>query len=659
MNEMDEMNGASEPNEPEEFAEAGAADETPKPPLTNEPEDANPLPEPDMAPGFFAANEAPVSEPPVSEPLPSYLAPAETRIPPSDKKPGGMGRVAMVISGVVALAAIGCCAIMVVVLALDPFGWGLVGRLTGSYDPVAQVMPAETGMYAGMNLLNLTPEKVNRLITPFQGAIEDVSGEGASSYEDLIKQFEDSLPEGTDFTVAGDIIPWIGQYAGIGLYDFEIGDYGQLEQAEFVIAVEIRSTKAADSFIAKLEKIVAAEQDKPFTAEEYRGATIHAVEGDTPTDGVAFARSGRLFLLSNTTDSLKAAIDAQKKTSFGDDKAYKDLMKTLPKERAVSIYMTGEQLAELNQANLRSVMGAASSGILDLYNSYDGMAIALSITEQGLQIDGATSLKDDAGSAELIELNEKGRSQAKTANNFPEDTFFYMTAAHLDLTWEFTRTSLAELAGGDDLDEAMAALESQIGFNPETDLIPYLDGEFALGLFPSSQGLLADSANMDLGFGLMVGYSVEEKIQAVTGKFISLLETQGLVMNDISANSVTVYEAVIPYSEQKLFALGYGQNYLTVASGGDDLNRFFADGNSLANSLAYRQVWEAFPQDTTPLMYINVGGLIDAIQGGLSGYELESFNEVAQVLKPIEYIAAGNGLPKDGIYTGRVVFFLP
>jgi len=579
-------------------------------------------------------------------------------VPESAEAKDPKRRTIMIILAVIAAIVICCCVVAIAFLSIDPFGWALFSRLTGKYDPVSQAMPEDTGVYLGFNLINATPAKLDRVISPFQDALEEMTGEDIGTVDDLRDQLNQMLDDELDMSLEEDIIPWIGQYVGIGFTDFEYGDYGDIEEPKFVIAIEVRNKKAADEFLLKFEESIADSSGSDFDIDEYHKVDIFELETDYDYDRMAFARSGNLLFLSQDKNSIKDAIDAQNDTSLGDDEIYKDLTKEMPKERALTVYVTGKQLQDLTNSATSLSMGmmGMGTGLLDVYDSVQGVMLSAGITDDGLQFDTAVAYDLDKISDAQLEMLKKSTSKGKSTEMFPEETLVYGKAARIDLMWAYYREFIIDMSGSDEYDEMMAGLEEEVGFDVETNLIPYLDGEFALGVFESRDGLLASSMDVDLGLGLLVEISDEEAVMDVIEKFVDAVEDQGSEVNDISSDKISMYEVGDEYMDEPILAFGLGKEYLSIVTSGSDLENLYSGDASLSKNDEFKRVWKAFP-DTT--FYIDVQGLVEVIRDGLSGYSLDDFEEVAPVLESIQYIAGGASSLEGNSIHSVVVIFLP
>ena len=113
-----------------------------------------------------------------------------------------------IVTGVLVLLC--CCVILIAaVVLIDPYG--VIGRISGTYDPIADVLPEETTIYAytDLNSLMNNMEEIENLINTF-----DVEDEFDEDLQDLFfEQFEDE----TGMNFEEDVQSWIGQYLGFAI----------------------------------------------------------------------------------------------------------------------------------------------------------------------------------------------------------------------------------------------------------------------------------------------------------------------------------------------------------------------------------------------------------------------------------------------------------
>jgi hypothetical protein len=589
----------------------------------------------------------------MSYPDSSYTPAPQTPEPRSPDK-RKRNRLIGILAVVLALLLCSCVAVAAL-LYFDPFGWGLLSRFTGRYDAVAQAAPIDSTMYVGVNLLNVTPDKINPFITVFQDAFEEYTGENVTGSDDFMDPLNDGLDE-FDLTVEDDILPWIGQYAGMGILDMQLDSYGYTESVDFFIAAEARDRNAADAFLLKLSDGIADSWDVNVDTTQYQDTTIYVVDEDYAE--MAFARHNSLVILANSEDSIQDVIDAQKGDSIADDPVYRDLMSQLPAERVLSFYLPASALGDLSSA-ATSGIGVSGSYMEDLYAGTSGMALSLSLVDLGLQLDSVVAYAPDAISDSQRQLLDATGRANDTADRLPGDTFAYLSGQRLDLAWATYYEVLSEATEGD-FDEALSQLDDQIGFNPHTDLFPYLDGSYALAIFPSDSGFLVELADIHIGFAIIAQTSDETAVMDVVDSFNDALEENGGgEVDDVSTGSMTLYEATDTYMDEPIMVYGVGEGWLGIASSLDVFEAFPNPPDALNTNENYRTAQNYLPGGMNLIAYVDLLNALDAIRDNMDGYDREDFDESTFFLNPIETLVAGASPFSGNTVHSTIILVIP
>ncbi len=572
----------------------------------------------------------------------------------------------------VLLSILGAMVILGAFLAFDPFEWhvvGLVKVLLGiGGDPVAASMPAKTSMYMGVNLLNATPDKLNRLVKPFAGALGTSTKDANGSIDDLDQQLSDAL----GLTLTDDIMPWIGKTAGLAMMDVQIGKSGPTG-AGFVLSVQSRDNKKADAFIQKLKEALAEKGGTKLTENTYQGLTIISLKSGSSGfgDGIAFARSEDVVLFSLSEAGIMDAVNAQKGESLAKDKNYQALMDQLPKDSFVSIYMPMQKIKDL----LLALMDANFSGglyglptgqskqiITEQYGKFSAIAASLAIVDAGLQMDTVVAYQLDKLTNLEKEQLKQGKNSLKSVEMLPADTLLYFGANTLKETWTTLRDSYIKMYGITlaEYDEAMQQLEKQIQVNPDKDLFPYLGGDVLIVVRPSSRGILPVQSKINLGAALMVGTTDPAKTMLAADKVSAALSKglkSPLPLNDV--NGLKYYNLKDTASNTEFVTFGVGKQYLLVGTSADFLESLFAGGQpGLPGSGRYQTAAKALPGDSVPVFYLDLEGLLGYVRAGQPKTSLQSFDNSVKVLKPVPYVIGGNSYPSDNLVKSTVVIFV-
>lgn len=564
----------------------------------------------------------------------------------------------VIIAVIVAAAALllCCCIIAVVVVVVDPFDWDLIGRLTGKKDAAAQAMPVDTGIYMGINLLNTTPAKIDRLISPFRSILEQ-EGLQAENTQSLQEQFDQDVLSDMGMTIAEDIQPWIGQYAGFGISDIVMNEYGGLETMKFIFAVEARDNTAADAFLDKLAAGLKENTGYAFVQRIYQGVTLFVMDTENEAEKLVFARAGKVLLFSQDELLIQDAIDAQKGDSLFDQPGYEATVKQLPGERSLTMYFTSDQYESIFSSMLSNAAPANTFDPQSLL-TWKEMAASLSIVDAGLKMDAIVTYDPTSLSDTQMQMIQSVGAASKTAGMFQEDTILFVTGQHLDLAWQSIREMMDSTGAVGDFDEAMSIFEEQFLFNPDTDLFPYLDGEYALGVVPSTQGILAEQMNVQIGIGIAAGTSNQAAVQETVDKLSDGIQNMGTIVETVDIGGSSFYSLSDPTMGSGLLLFGTSQDYLLIGTDNGTLEAFVGNEPALEDNIKYKDTWKAFDSGMAPVFYGDVAGLIGAIREGLQAFDLESFNEAAKFMEPIPTIAVAASPLKNNTAHSTLIIFI-
>ena len=568
---------------------------------------------------------------------------------------------------ITALVLLVCCCLIAaaVIVFADPFNLHIKDRLFGgTFDAAAEAMPEDTSVYIGINLLETTPDQLDRIIQPFAGALDTKQ----QSWDEIIRFLDETLSKGIDMTLTDDVKPWIGQYIGLGIYDIRISD--SENPVSLIVAIESRDNNAADKFLGKLSDAI-EKGDQNLDKTEYQGVTIYALHPEFGT-GVAFCRSGSLVLFSLTEIDLHTAIDAQKGKSLVDNTRYRDMLDKMPDKRLATVYFTSQDIEELInelQSQTGQVFGNITEGLggtapipqpeitqINL-DTWDAMGMSLSVTGAGIQIDAVTAYNLDNISAAQRELLDSMGKSSKTIEMFPEDTLAFVTSQRLDLAYDVAIETMRGLSqdASDSIDNALQSVRDETGIDLEQDVFHRLDGEFTIGVFPSSQGVISQQANVDLGLALLAESSDTGALANTMDSLATKLEEAGAGVDRSESGGISLYEILDQPGGYMVFAGGIEKDYLALATSSQTIEDLFAGNTPLSKSSRYRDAISPLPDGVTPMLFLDVEGILGLIRETLSGDARVSFDQGAKVLQPIPYVVMGNSELQNGIMRMTIV----
>ena len=430
-----------------------------------------------------------------------------------------------------------------------------------------------------------------------------------------------------NISLADDVLPWLGQTVSLAL--LSLSDDGTT--AVWVLAADSVDADMADNFVAKL------------TAA-----------------GVSATRSDNLVLLGSSETAVQQAITAQNNQAISDDTTYQESIAPLPPDHPFTVYVAGGQVQPLLERVWAQTAVAATLPLPQLINSNGlrSLALAITPTEVGLQIDTATLYDPDQLSAAQQAAHNTWLADPQTDHIAPENTLFYLNGLGLNLFWDTYATS----PDWADSLEAMQLLGDQFGFNPNSDLFPYLDGETAVILTPSRSGTAAQLLRLNLGGTILAGTSDPDTLSANLVGFTTAISDPQLGLATVQETAVHD----IPFTQIETSLLpglslvyGVGQDYLILSSSADSIGELnFGNGRSLADNPDYQKAQTALPTGHSPALFINVTELVGTFRtSGFMLAQAREFERQTAVLQPLHFLAASRNI-SENTTQNRIVLFI-
>lgn len=542
---------------------------------------------------------------------------------------------------------------LLIVLFVDPFGWDLLGR--GRVDVAIEAMHADTALYLRFNLAKLQDEKLDALVWAFSDELEE---QGKSVFASQVEDLDETLQEELGITFTEDIQPWIGASVGFGVYGLEMGPYGDLESADFVLAVETRDKDATDLFLEDLQAGLAQQSGERVTQQTVGDVLVYIVDAEEETDRLAFCRSDNLMLLSLGLEGIELALEAQSGESLAEKVEYRDAIGALPGSYLMTFYIDAAQYLDLMTGMFESLYGP---GMMDLYaGTMEGnlaMAGGMSIEDIGVRFDFAS-----VADPELVSdaVGQMVGAEPRTASLAPEDTLVYIVGPGFSGNMDQVKEIMAGPSGVEDFEEAIMFFEMSFGFNPFDDFLAKLDGEFALLLTPGSEGILAEQLDIPLAFAFIAETSDPDALLDVADSFGRALEMQGLGEAELAEyDHVTLYNLVDMFSGDSIVSFGVGQGHFLLGTSPDMMDQLFSGGASLSDSRRYTNVWREYPRGMVPVVYMDIEGLVAQIREGMSASERDAFDqETGKILRPLKFFTAAGTMMKDGVGKSTLILFI-
>ena len=531
---------------------------------------------------------------------------------------------------------------------------GILPRLFGAnLDPVSASMPSDTVMYMELDGLNLLNQNSLRIVEAFQEILDEAEVEFDSEEpEQLLEDIDKQLFEELGMTVSDDILPWLGPNVGFGLLDITVETIENEDVPNFIIALSVRDKEAADQFLQKLIDVYEEDTGDIVLSSEYKGVQTFVLDSDFEDEQFAFARASEALILATNLELLTHAIDAQDGDNLASNSAFKETMAQLPQSRIISAYISGDFyntfLATLAEDPAFSEL---QPDVFDQY-LFESLGMSISTTEHGIQID-VKVIYDEIPEIQRRYL-EARIGEATSAGLLPQDTYLLLSGHRLDLYGEFLQDSIADLGVPiEDVEESMSLFEEQLGFNPLTELLPILDGEFAIAITNSAYGQIVDQTDINIGTTLLLETSDSDAMLAMVNDLNANLEqVAGISAQPLANPNASVFEINDPFLGGQILAYGVSDQYLIISSSDKDIEALFEEKATLAESEQFVATWAAFPANTTPSIYIDVAELFSAVAG------FDSDVDYAARFNPMTVFAAGSQFEGNSIGS-TIIFFIP
>ena len=578
------------------------------------------------------------------------------------------------------LLACGCLGVpgvllllLVLFVAIDPFGLHIWGRVNGKYDAALETMPADTGVYIGINVLSATPAELEWLTQSFTAYLIEPSRPVAASSTGLaapanqpaqqIANPGDLLQEITQATglhIPNDLIPWVGQYGGIGLLDISTGRSGYPVSHGWVIAIEARDGGKADEFLQTLRSNVADRRDYSFSTETIEGysVTFHDVAEDEQQ--LAFTRAGRMVLIASNLEGIRQMLSAQDGKSLAEDAIYKQLNAQRPREWSASLYLNHSQfeqfeLADLLPSEASEVLSSLVLG-LPVADAWEGVLINGAIVSAGLRLDVFTAFSPDQMPDASLEMLQNRSANSAAVQRVPRTAVIYTSGPRLDLFYEsiFTSDGLSE-ESRDNFEEGFA---DQFGFNLYDDLLSDLDNSWVLYAARASgdnEGRLLD---LPVGAALLAETSDSQATQDTIDTLTEALEEVFFTVEQDSRNGFSWNEAAVLSNTPFIF-YGQGEGFFFLGTDREVLEAGLTGSTPLFEQTRYQELTNGLSGELTPSLYVDLDELYEIIGEAMSDEARERFEDSIDPLRAIQQIVLGSSLPQSDVLRTVVVIGLP
>ena len=390
-----------------------------------------------------------------------------------------------------------------------------------------------------------------------------------------------------------DIQPWLG---GV-MFAFVPGEEKpDMEPINLLMVVGIKNKLEALRFVTKLK----GEEESRVIKREYQGVTIREI---TDESGKTFnlAILGDYLAIAPIAEVVEDAIDTfqGKSVSLG-EKATETLQRNTGVENAIAtIFIPNySQLITEFADDLPENQNLPNTSLQE-FEQIDSMVMGIGVDDGGVRLRAVTKLVSP------LPPNLIKPASDKILQRFPAETMMLLSGIGISEIWSQLVT---QARVNQSLQDALGMVRQtfeEVGLDADREVFSWMDGEFALGLIRSNQGILATTG---VG-GAMVFETSDRSAAEATLKKLNQMASQnkGVTVKEkqMGEQSVTEWQMV---GIGEFFGYGWlDDNVLFVAVGKPLIEAMISmPEDGLIDSESFEEIVGSLPKSNQGYFYLDM-----------------------------------------------------
>ena len=296
-----------------------------------------------------------------------------------------------------------------------------------------------------------------------------------AQWDQILVEWRDRLLNDNGFNFEQDIRPWVGDDITVALLPDTTGTTTPPSEGEGLRQSLVLLLPIAD--VAEARATLTDDGEEQEVLRAYRGIDLLAVPGSDDTAMVAAVLNPQLVLAATTPEAAEAAIDAFKGgKSIADIVGYSEAVDQAQNDRAfVQFYFNLPQVTQAIALNTEPPLPAV--GLIP-FKQNQGLVGSLDLRGDGIHVRGVSWLS--AGSDRTYTVNNRPSTLPR---KLPDATLMMASGLNLREFW----ASYAQGATAGSLlpfnpDNLRVAMQTTTGLDLDTDLLPWMEGEFAMAV---------------------------------------------------------------------------------------------------------------------------------------------------------------------------------
>lgn len=420
------------------------------------------------------------------------------------------------------------------------------------------------------------------------------------TFDSITQQAEQRLLQPHNIDLEKDLLPWIGSVMLATLPSTPSGS----SSSSNLLVVGIKDKIAALDFANKHKSQLQAQKTT------YKGIDLMEVTDGGQTPHYLAILDDHL-VLSDTKTSVERAIDTYKGES--------SLAKVMQQSSNISDTQVENQVAQFYIPRYPELIAQVTQDglgtnnippqVLKQLDAVESIAVGVGITPIGVHLKSLAHLNPIHQTASKVAFKPISE---KLIAHFPANTIALVTGGNIKQGWD---NALEESKKDPSLTASLNAMRQKVlqatRLDLDRDILGWMNGDFALGLVPSTQGLLAQAG---MGGALVITTSDRPTAEATVQKLDTLASQNGIQINQRQAGSVNI--TGWQFFGQSALSHGWVNNETLFMALGEDVSQSIATppSKSLKESETFGAITRSLPQKNNGLFYADMDQIMTLIQ---------------------------------------------
>jgi hypothetical protein len=377
---------------------------------------------------------------------------------------------------------------------------------------------------------------------------------------------------------------------------------------------------------------------KAELVETHREVEIRKYVTDTTTVYFSLLPDSTTAVVGAQPGPLKTVIDQVKdNTGLKDSPAFTTLAGQVAQERVATLYLN---LTEIyRQAQLAAPELLSTPGMQKVEGA---VLVTLSAKDDGMQLDMASQANMEGLG---VKLNPQARPDVAIVSDVPAGSLGFFAGTDLKTALQSTLDAMrkqSEASGEEDMvTSTLAEIEDATGLNLETDVLPWMGGDYALS-FSAEAGQF--EPDMSVVFQIKLSAADRPKAEESLKKFMDAMT--GGEAPTFEAAGGTFY-AVDP---EMGLAAGVGSDrFMVVFTSTPEAAETFVGsvaggfGKGLGSTPQWAEAQKHLPKESNAIVYLDITGARGLAEETMPQDEKQEYEEsAAPFLRPFKYLALGS-----------------